>query len=59
MPIDIRERWKKLCEEAETENDSEKLVELIQAFNREMESEELPAHVEIFDPEKKTVHFEN
>jgi hypothetical protein len=28
MPIDIRERWKKLCEEAETENDSETLVEL-------------------------------
>jgi hypothetical protein len=56
MPIDIHERWKKLCKEAETENDSESLIELIQAFNREMESEDLPARVEIFDPEKTYVH---
>jgi hypothetical protein len=56
MPIDFRERWKKLCEEAEAEDDSEKLVELVRAFNRELESQELPAHAEIFDPEKTTVH---
>jgi hypothetical protein len=56
MPIDIHERWKKLCEKAETENDSEKLVELVRAFNRELESEEVSARVEIFDPEKTYVH---
>ena len=56
MPIDTKERWKKLCEEAEAEQDPEKLIELVQAINRELASPEQSAHVEIFDPEKTTVH---
>jgi hypothetical protein len=56
MQLDIQERWKKLCEDAEAENNSEKLVELVRAFNRELESQDLPARVEIFDPEKPYFH---
>jgi hypothetical protein len=41
MQGETKELWKKLCEEASTEQDSERLVQLVQEINRLIEEKQL------------------
>jgi hypothetical protein len=44
MPNDTEERWKLLCEEAATENDTERLIELLKEINDLLEARRLRLH---------------
>jgi uncharacterized protein with von Willebrand factor type A (vWA) domain len=41
MPNDTEDRWKLLCEEAATENDARRLIELLQEINDLLEARRL------------------
>ena len=41
MQGETKERWKQLCEEASTEQDCVRLVELVQEVNRLLEAKQL------------------
>jgi hypothetical protein len=40
MPYEKRERWIELCKQAETEQDPEKLMDLVTEINRLLQDEE-------------------
>ena len=40
MQAEIKQRWQLLCEEASTENDPNRLLELVQEINRLLEQKE-------------------
>lgn len=41
MEGEVRDRWQKLCEQAATEQDPHKLMELVREINRLLEEKEL------------------